>query len=167
MGFNAMQPGKVKKTDLIIAGVALLATEGIVDLVVADETVSHARQVDLRVDRVGVGEPAVVGDAGIVGVELRPNVRDVAQVLARRSAATPVVACREAVPPEPPISPPPPPPRWRAAPDVSVGEGNVFHPSNPNDAATAAVRSARTGSGTACRGGYRGVVVMPGVCADA
>ena len=30
MGFNAMQPGKVKKTDLIVAGVALLV---IVELV--------------------------------------------------------------------------------------------------------------------------------------
>ena len=30
MGFNAMQPGKVKKEDLIIAGVALLAIVGLV-----------------------------------------------------------------------------------------------------------------------------------------
>jgi hypothetical protein len=30
MGFNAMQPGKVKKTDLIIAGVALLVIIGLV-----------------------------------------------------------------------------------------------------------------------------------------
>jgi hypothetical protein len=30
MGFNAMQPGKVKKTDLIIAGVAILVIVGLV-----------------------------------------------------------------------------------------------------------------------------------------
>ena len=30
MGFNAMQPGKVKKADLIIAGVALLTIVGLV-----------------------------------------------------------------------------------------------------------------------------------------
>jgi hypothetical protein len=30
MGFNAMQPGKVKKTDLVIAGVALLVIVGLV-----------------------------------------------------------------------------------------------------------------------------------------
>jgi hypothetical protein len=30
MGFNAMQPGKVRKTDLIIAGVALLVIVGLV-----------------------------------------------------------------------------------------------------------------------------------------
>jgi hypothetical protein len=30
MGFNAMQPGRVKKTDLIIAGVALLVIVGLV-----------------------------------------------------------------------------------------------------------------------------------------
>jgi hypothetical protein len=30
MGFNAMQPGKVKKTDLIIAGLALLVIVGLV-----------------------------------------------------------------------------------------------------------------------------------------
>ena len=30
MGFNAMQPGKVKKTDLIIAGVALLVIVALV-----------------------------------------------------------------------------------------------------------------------------------------
>ncbi len=30
MGFNAMQPGKVKKADLIIAGVALLMIVGLV-----------------------------------------------------------------------------------------------------------------------------------------
>jgi hypothetical protein len=30
MGFNAMQPGRVKKTDLIIAGVALLVILGLV-----------------------------------------------------------------------------------------------------------------------------------------
>jgi hypothetical protein len=30
MGFNAMQPGKVKKTDLIVAGVALLVIVGLV-----------------------------------------------------------------------------------------------------------------------------------------
>jgi hypothetical protein len=30
MGFNAMQPGRVKKTDLIIAGVALLVIIGLV-----------------------------------------------------------------------------------------------------------------------------------------
>jgi hypothetical protein len=30
MGFNAMQPGKVKKVDLIIAGVALLVIVGLV-----------------------------------------------------------------------------------------------------------------------------------------
>ena len=30
MGFNAMQPGKVKKTDLIIAGIALLVIVGLV-----------------------------------------------------------------------------------------------------------------------------------------
>ena len=30
MGFNAMQPGKVKKADLIIAGVALLVIIGLV-----------------------------------------------------------------------------------------------------------------------------------------
>jgi hypothetical protein len=30
MGFNAMQPGKVKKSDLIIAGVALLVIVGLV-----------------------------------------------------------------------------------------------------------------------------------------
>lgn len=30
MGFNAMQPGKVKKADLIIAGVALLVMVGLV-----------------------------------------------------------------------------------------------------------------------------------------
>jgi hypothetical protein len=30
VGFNAMQPGKVKKADLIIAGVALLVIIGLV-----------------------------------------------------------------------------------------------------------------------------------------
>jgi hypothetical protein len=30
MGFNAMQPGRVKKADLIIAGVALLVVVGLV-----------------------------------------------------------------------------------------------------------------------------------------
>ena len=30
MGFNAMQPGKVRKADLIIAGVALLVIVGLV-----------------------------------------------------------------------------------------------------------------------------------------
>jgi hypothetical protein len=30
MGFNAMQPGKVKKADLLIAGVALLLVVGLV-----------------------------------------------------------------------------------------------------------------------------------------
>jgi hypothetical protein len=30
MGFNAMQPGRVKKTDLVIAGVALLVIIGLV-----------------------------------------------------------------------------------------------------------------------------------------
>jgi hypothetical protein len=30
MGFNAMQPGKVRKADLIIAGIALLAIVGLV-----------------------------------------------------------------------------------------------------------------------------------------
>jgi hypothetical protein len=30
VGFNAMQPGKVKKSDLIIAGVALLVIVGLV-----------------------------------------------------------------------------------------------------------------------------------------
>jgi hypothetical protein len=30
VGFNAMQPGKVKKTDLIVAGVALLVIVGLV-----------------------------------------------------------------------------------------------------------------------------------------
>jgi hypothetical protein len=30
MGFNAMQPGKVKKADLVIAGVALLVIIGLV-----------------------------------------------------------------------------------------------------------------------------------------
>jgi hypothetical protein len=30
MGFNAMQPGKVKKADLIIAGVALVVVIGLV-----------------------------------------------------------------------------------------------------------------------------------------
>jgi hypothetical protein len=30
MGFNAMQPGKVKKADLVIAGVALLVIVGLV-----------------------------------------------------------------------------------------------------------------------------------------
>ena len=30
MGFNAMQPGKVKKTDLIIAGVALIVIVALV-----------------------------------------------------------------------------------------------------------------------------------------
>ena len=30
MGFNAMQPGRVKKTDLIIAGVVLLVMVGLV-----------------------------------------------------------------------------------------------------------------------------------------
>ena len=30
MGFNAMQPGKVKKTDLVIAGIALLVVVGLV-----------------------------------------------------------------------------------------------------------------------------------------
>jgi hypothetical protein len=30
MGFNAMQPGKVKKADLILAGVALLVILGLV-----------------------------------------------------------------------------------------------------------------------------------------
>ena len=30
MGFNAMQPGKVKKADLIIAGVALVVVVGLV-----------------------------------------------------------------------------------------------------------------------------------------
>jgi hypothetical protein len=30
MGFNAMQPGKVKKADLIIAGVALVVIIGLV-----------------------------------------------------------------------------------------------------------------------------------------
>jgi hypothetical protein len=30
MGFNAMQPGKVKKSDLLIAGVALLVIVGLV-----------------------------------------------------------------------------------------------------------------------------------------
>ncbi len=30
MGFNAMQPGKVKKADLIIAGAALLVIVGLV-----------------------------------------------------------------------------------------------------------------------------------------
>jgi hypothetical protein len=30
MGFNAMHPGKVKKSDLIIAGVALLVIVGLV-----------------------------------------------------------------------------------------------------------------------------------------
>lgn len=30
MGFNAMQPGKVKKADLVIAGVALLVMVGLV-----------------------------------------------------------------------------------------------------------------------------------------
>lgn len=30
MGFNAMQPGKVKKADLVIAGVALVVIVGLV-----------------------------------------------------------------------------------------------------------------------------------------
>jgi hypothetical protein len=30
MGFNAMQPGKVRKADLIIAGIALLVVIGLV-----------------------------------------------------------------------------------------------------------------------------------------
>ena len=30
MGFNAMQPGKVKKADLVIAGVAILVIVGLV-----------------------------------------------------------------------------------------------------------------------------------------
>jgi hypothetical protein len=30
VGFNAMQPGRVKKTDLIVAGVALLVIVGLV-----------------------------------------------------------------------------------------------------------------------------------------
>jgi hypothetical protein len=30
MGFNAMQPGKVKKADLIIAGIALVVILGLV-----------------------------------------------------------------------------------------------------------------------------------------
>ena len=30
MGFNAMQPGKVKKADLILAGIALLVIVGLV-----------------------------------------------------------------------------------------------------------------------------------------
>jgi hypothetical protein len=30
MGFNAMQPGKVKKADLIIAGIALVVIVGLV-----------------------------------------------------------------------------------------------------------------------------------------
>jgi hypothetical protein len=30
MGFNAMQPGKVRKADLVIAGVALLVIVGLV-----------------------------------------------------------------------------------------------------------------------------------------
>jgi hypothetical protein len=30
MGFNAMQPGKVKKADLVIAGVAFLVIVGLV-----------------------------------------------------------------------------------------------------------------------------------------
>jgi hypothetical protein len=30
MGFNAMQPGKVKKADLIIAGIALVVIIGLV-----------------------------------------------------------------------------------------------------------------------------------------
>jgi hypothetical protein len=30
MGFNAMQPGKVKKADLLIAGVAVLVIVGLV-----------------------------------------------------------------------------------------------------------------------------------------
>lgn len=30
MGFNAMQPGRVKKMDLIVAGVALLVIVGLV-----------------------------------------------------------------------------------------------------------------------------------------
>jgi hypothetical protein len=30
VGFNAMQPGKVKKADLIVAGVALLVIVGLV-----------------------------------------------------------------------------------------------------------------------------------------
>ena len=30
MGFNAMQPGKVKKADLIVAGVAMLVIVGLV-----------------------------------------------------------------------------------------------------------------------------------------
>ena len=30
MGFNAMQPGKVKKSDLVIAGIALLVIVGLV-----------------------------------------------------------------------------------------------------------------------------------------
>ena len=30
MGFNAMQPGKVKKADLIVAGVALVVIVGLV-----------------------------------------------------------------------------------------------------------------------------------------
>lgn len=30
MGFNAMQPGKVRKADLIIAGVALIVIVGLV-----------------------------------------------------------------------------------------------------------------------------------------
>lgn len=30
MGFNAMQPGKVKKADLVIAGIALLVIAGLV-----------------------------------------------------------------------------------------------------------------------------------------
>ena len=30
MGFNAMQPGKVKKADLIVAGVAVLVIVGLV-----------------------------------------------------------------------------------------------------------------------------------------
>ena len=30
MGFNAMRPGKVRKTDLVIAGVAILVIVGLV-----------------------------------------------------------------------------------------------------------------------------------------
>ena len=30
MGFNAMQPGRVKKADLVIAGIALLVIVGLV-----------------------------------------------------------------------------------------------------------------------------------------
>ena len=74
--------GMVCGLELEIAGVALLATEGIVDLVVANETIRHTRQMELRIRLLGLSEPAVAPRTGVPGDQASANVTHVSEILA-------------------------------------------------------------------------------------